>query len=286
MLLRGQVLVGNIEGSFLRDLVLTNVVVRDTAGVLLVSLPVVRVSYLIPNFLARRFILEKLEVDRPVINLVRHASGRWNYEEVLRLSEGPPGKKSAPPLIEFRNMKLTDGALSLAYPWPTGQMTDAERERQVSAVRAIPGRIVADTREGTKRVMTFSNLTTEIRRLRISTPDRQAGAGRDRHAAHRRERAGAAAAAAAGHDRAAGRLAQVLAERGRRCRARPGHGRGHGELAAGHDHVGLPRRRERGGPGGPAVHLARVPGDDGARDDRGAFATAAGAPTTRSPTCC
>ena len=130
-LLRGQVQVGNIDGSFLRDLVLRDVVVRDTAGVLLVSLPVVRVSYLIPNFLARRFILETLEVDHPVINLVRHSSGRWNYEEVLRLSEGPPGK-TAPPLIEFRNMKLTDGALALAYPWPTGTMTDA-RARTAAA---------------------------------------------------------------------------------------------------------------------------------------------------------
>jgi translocation and assembly module TamB len=172
-LLRGQVLVGGIEGSFLRDLVLTNVVVRDTSGVLLVSLPVVRVSYLIPNFLAQRFILEQLEVDQPIINLVRHSSGRWNYEEVLRLSEGPPGKKTTPPLIEFRNMKLRDGALMLAYPWPTGPLTDAERDRQVDAVRAVPGRMVQDTREGTKRVMTFSNLTTEIRRLRISTPDRK-----------------------------------------------------------------------------------------------------------------
>jgi len=169
-LLRGDVYVGNIDGSFLRDLVLRDVVVRDTAGVLLVSLPVVRVRYLIPNFLARRFVLEALEVDRPVINLVRHASGRWNYEEVLRLSEGPPGK-TAPPLIEFRNMKVTDGALALAYPWPTGHITDAERQRQVNAVRATPGRIVSDTREGTKRIMTFSNLTAGIRRLRISTPD-------------------------------------------------------------------------------------------------------------------
>jgi translocation and assembly module TamB len=170
-LLRGRVNVGNIDGSFLRDLVLRDVVVRDTAGVLLVSLPVVRVRYLIPNFLARRFILEALEVDHPIINLVRHSSGRWNYEEVLRLSEGPPGKKSVPPLIEFRNMKLTDGALALAYPWPTGNLTARQRDSQLAAVRAIPGRIVTDTREGTRRVLTFSNLTTAIRRLRISTPD-------------------------------------------------------------------------------------------------------------------
>jgi len=133
---------------------------------------VVRVRYLVPNFLAKRFILEMLEVDNPVINLVRHSSGRWNYEEVLRLSEGPPGQKSTPPLIEFRNMKLRDGALSLAYPWPTGNLTPARRDSQVSAVRAIRGRMVEDTPEGTKRIMAFSNLTTAIRRLRISTPDR------------------------------------------------------------------------------------------------------------------
>ena len=31
---------------------------------------------------------------RPVMNLVRHAGGRWNYEDVLKLGEskGPPGK--------------------------------------------------------------------------------------------------------------------------------------------------------------------------------------------------
>ncbi len=171
-LLRGEVYVGNIDGSFLRDLVLRDVVVRDTAGVLLVSLPVVRVRYLIPNFLARRFVLERLEVDHPIINLVRHASGRWNYEEVLRLSEGPPGS-TPPPLIEFRNMTVFRGQLLLATPWPSAKLTESERAAQVKAARAIPGRIVADSREGTRRVMTFSNLTAEVRRLRISTPDRK-----------------------------------------------------------------------------------------------------------------
>ena len=242
-LLRGQVLVGGIEGSFLRDLVLTNVVVRDTSGVLLVSLPVVRVRYLIPNFLAKRFILETLEVDNPIINLVRHASGRWNYEEVLRLSEGPPGKKSPPPLIEFRNMKLKDGTLALAYPWPTGNLRPAQRDSQLAAVRAIPGRMVEDTPEGTKRVMAFSNLTTAIRRLRISTPDRQpllvvldtlsADASEPQLQIRQLQ----------GTIQQQGDTLQFCAcTRG--AAGHPGYGRGHGELAAGHDHVGLPGQRE------------------------------------------
>ena len=132
---------------------------------------------------AKRFILETLEVDHPVINLVRHASGRWNYEEVLRLSEGPPGQKSTPPLIEFRNMKLTDGALSLAYPWPTGNMTPT-RAGGAGAARCARSRDGSwmDTPEGTKRIMTFSNLTTRDQAAPYLDARSPAAAGGDRHA--------------------------------------------------------------------------------------------------------
>lgn len=168
-LLRGDVQVGNIGGSFLRDLVLRDVVVRDTAGVLLASLPRARLTYLIPNLLSKRFILETLVVDEPVINLVRHASGRWNYEEVLRLNEGPPG--GVPDLIEFRNLRIDRGTLSLAFPWPGTDKAGAVRTAAVAAARA-EGRMIQDTPEGTQKVIAFSDLTALVRRLRISTPAR------------------------------------------------------------------------------------------------------------------
>lgn len=168
-LLRGEVVVGNIGGSFLRDLVLRDVVVRDTAGVLLASLPRARLSYLIPNLIARRFILETLVVDEPVINLVRHANGRWNYEEVLRLNEGGPGGTS--PLIEFRDLRIDHGTVSLAIPWPGKDVTGSRREEMIASARA-EGRMVADTPEGTRQIIAFSDVTAGVRRLRIATPDR------------------------------------------------------------------------------------------------------------------
>ena len=48
----GQVEVGAISGSFLYDLTLENLVVRDTSGELLADLPRVRVGYRLPNLIA------------------------------------------------------------------------------------------------------------------------------------------------------------------------------------------------------------------------------------------
>jgi len=48
----GRVHVGAISGSFLYDLVLTDLVVRDTSGALLADLPRARVGFRLPNLIA------------------------------------------------------------------------------------------------------------------------------------------------------------------------------------------------------------------------------------------
>ena len=70
--LLGSVEVGSVSGSFLYDLTIDNLVIRDTSGVLLADLPRVRVGYRVPNFFARRFVLGRLQVDRPTIQLLKH----------------------------------------------------------------------------------------------------------------------------------------------------------------------------------------------------------------------
>jgi autotransporter translocation and assembly factor TamB len=49
--INGSIEVASISGSFVYDLTLERLVVRDTAGVLLAQLPRVRVAYQLPNFL-------------------------------------------------------------------------------------------------------------------------------------------------------------------------------------------------------------------------------------------
>ncbi|MDQ3137566.1 MAG: hypothetical protein M3Q93_08260, partial [Gemmatimonadota bacterium] len=53
----GQIKVGAISGSFLYDLTLQDLVVRDTSGALLADLPRVRVTYRLPNLLAGQVLL-------------------------------------------------------------------------------------------------------------------------------------------------------------------------------------------------------------------------------------
>jgi hypothetical protein len=111
----GHVDVGAISGSFLYDLVLQDLVVRDTSGALLADIPRIRVGYTLPNLLAGQVVLSSVQLERPVIHLIKHRSGRMNYEEVLQLGKGAPGGKS--PLVDFYNVRMNGGTLRIALPW-------------------------------------------------------------------------------------------------------------------------------------------------------------------------
>jgi hypothetical protein len=166
----GSVEIGSISGSFLYDLTIERLVVRDTSGVLLADLPRVRVGYRVPNFLAGRFVLRRLYVDEPVIQIIKHRSGRMNYEDVLRLGGNKGGSS---PLIAFRDVRVRDGTLRIVQPWnpDSGLVTTAQRDSALKAERAKPGRVIQPGPEGLDRVIEFAQLTTVLSRMRISTPD-------------------------------------------------------------------------------------------------------------------
>jgi translocation and assembly module TamB len=168
----GTVRVGAISGSFLYDLTLENLVVRDTSGALLVDLPRARVQYRLPNLIAGQVVLSGMQLDRPTIQLIKHRNGRMNYEEVLGIGKGSKGGKS--PLVVFHNVHMTAGTLRIALPWnpPKSALTESSVDSALRAERAKPGRIVEDSPEGLRRVILLSDLATRVSRLRIATPDR------------------------------------------------------------------------------------------------------------------
>ena len=107
-ILIGQVKVGAISGSFLYDLTLEDLVVRDTTGALLADLPRVRVTYRLPNLLAKQVLLSSVTLDHPTIQLIKLRNGRMNYEEVLGIRKGPGGGTS--PLLDFYKVRVTSGS--------------------------------------------------------------------------------------------------------------------------------------------------------------------------------
>ncbi|HJX87412.1 MAG TPA: hypothetical protein VJ277_07630, partial [Gemmatimonadales bacterium] len=154
----GRVHVGAISGSFLYDLVLTDLVVRDTSGALLADLPRARVGFRLPNLIAGEFVLGSVQLDRPVIQLIKHRNGRMNYEDVLRIGKGTPGGKS--PLVDFHNVRIDDGTLRIALPWNPDRSlrTQTQKDSALSAERAKPGRMIEESPEGLRRVILLSEL--------------------------------------------------------------------------------------------------------------------------------
>ncbi|HEX2251222.1 MAG TPA: hypothetical protein VHH32_12815, partial [Gemmatimonadales bacterium] len=169
----GTVRVGAISGSFLYDLTLENLVVRDTAGALLADLPRARVTYRLPSLLAGQVVLSGMQLERPTIQLIKHRNGRMNYEEVLGIGKGSKGGRS--PLVEFHNVRMTAGTLRIALPWnpPKTALTEFAVDSALQAERAKPGRLIEDTPEGRRRVILLADLATRISRLQIATPDRK-----------------------------------------------------------------------------------------------------------------
>ena len=172
-LLNGSVQVGSISGSFLYGLTFERLVVRDTQGVLLVSIPRARVGYSLPRLLSGDVVLTQVHVDEPEIQLIQHHDGTFNYQDVLRLGKSAP-RAGPPPRIEFHDVRVRGGTLRIAIPWRTGdRLTGTALDSALAAERARPGRLIQESREGLRRVIILDDLTTVLSRLRISSPDRQ-----------------------------------------------------------------------------------------------------------------
>jgi hypothetical protein len=115
----GTIEVGSISGSFLYGLTLQRLEVRDTQGVLLANVPRARVGYSLPRLLGGEVVLTEVHLDEPVLNIVQHRDGSFNYQDVLRLGKRAP-RTGPPPLIEFHDMRVNGGQLRIALAWRTG----------------------------------------------------------------------------------------------------------------------------------------------------------------------
>lgn len=173
-LVRGTLTVARIDGDFVRTLALDSLEVRDTSGALLAQFPRVEARWRLRNLLQGRILLEELRLERPVLRVVQHRGGRMNYEEVLRLGEGPPGGRG--PLLEFRNLTVTDGDVEIRTPWspPSELRTAAARDSALAAQRAVPGKRIEPGPgvEGLQQVRRVTGLWARLPRLRIRTPDK------------------------------------------------------------------------------------------------------------------
>lgn len=181
--LRGSLEIGAVRGSWLRGFVLERVVIRDTAGVLLINAPIIQARYDLGNLLGGRFVINSLRIEGAEIQVVKHRAGpgrddRTNVEEVFRLNEPTPpvlGIPGRPPLIEVRNLVIVDSRVTIRVPWnPDGRLhTQAQIDSALNYERSRPGRRIEAESEGLTQVREITQLNSTMPLVRLSSPDRQ-----------------------------------------------------------------------------------------------------------------
>lgn len=169
---RGTFTVQRIQGSFFRGIEIDSFSIRDTLGEPLAVGGRLRARYALPNLLAGRIVMTDVELSNASVRVVKRKDGRMNLHEIFRLGEGPPGTGPSP-LIEFRNVRLRHVNLEARLPWnpPDTAKTKEQVAAALQADRDRPGRIVLETPDGMRRLVTLANLDARLPLLRVSSPD-------------------------------------------------------------------------------------------------------------------
>lgn len=154
--IHGRLAVGEVDGSFLRGLVVKNVTVEDETGIPLATVERVGVRYRVRDLLSGRIVFGRLTLERPTINLVQPAPGEpFNLARVFAADSSRAGSRSGlRPLIAFADVQLVDGSVIVRTPLSAGE-------------EAIE---TADGVEGPLRVRRFQHIQALFPYLRISSP--------------------------------------------------------------------------------------------------------------------
>ena len=173
-LVRGSIHVGAVQGRWLRGFSLDDVVIKDTSGVVLATIPHLSVRYTLRNFLSGQVVLDGAELSHPDIQIIKHRNGRLNYQEIFRLNEGPRGGGRPSPLIELRNLTIDSGRVVLRLPWnPDGRLKTARQvDSALAFERGKPGRRIEPGPEGLEMVRVLSDVQGTFALIRLSSPDR------------------------------------------------------------------------------------------------------------------
>jgi len=178
---RGTLHLGRLSGSFLTDLGIDSLSIRDPDDSVFLAFGPMHFTYDPRDLLDGRIIVRSAELQRPFAVFRKDDDDRWNYRKVFpagpkRPGGPPPARRAFGALVVFRDVRLRGGALQLTLPWaPDDSLHGARRDSAIAVNlgdrRREIRRVVTNGRPGFQRTLRWTDLDLALTRFRFRHPD-------------------------------------------------------------------------------------------------------------------
>jgi len=181
---------GQISGSFIGNITLDTLAIRDKRGELFLSTGRVTVAYNWRDLVDNRIYVQRADVQHPYLHFVQHANGEWNFREIFAGAK-KPNLPELPKDVNTRNLgdyividsaRTRDATFLLTLPWhPDDSLRGARRDSVIRVHLTNPAKAVATTFDGYGRTYAWRNAHGLISHARLADPDSDRKFGQQFH---------------------------------------------------------------------------------------------------------
>lgn len=188
----GHVYVGRITGTYLTDLTIDSLEIRDAEDSLFVATGPVTVAYDVRDIMDKRLLFSHADIQRPTVYLRQHEDWDWNFRKIFGIGQGaaPPASDSgrvrgaiartlpkAPGLqwgdfVVLDSVMLHHATFELTQPWhPDDSLHGARRDSAINAALKNPAHEIRRRSEGYAQTRRWTNINGALSHLRVNDPD-------------------------------------------------------------------------------------------------------------------
>jgi translocation and assembly module TamB len=171
----GRIYVGRLSGTLFTNVTIDSLAVWDPTGQLVLATGRIHAEYDPRDLIDRRILLQRLEVDHPLVRLVHHHDGSMNVGQVLppsRPTIHEPGTRGFGDYVVANNVVIHDGAFFFSERWaPDDSIHGARRDSVIAATLVRPYFGLERWPEGLMRTLSWTGVDLNAPYLRLADPD-------------------------------------------------------------------------------------------------------------------
>ncbi|MBM4192878.1 MAG: hypothetical protein FJ202_00665 [Gemmatimonadetes bacterium] len=179
--LQGELKVGRLSGSFLTDLTIDTLELRDRGDSVFFAAGRVTVHYDPRDLLDGRIIIRSMDATNPFIVIRKELDTAWNYNKVFAANEGPRPvsrltRTAFGARVMLHNVRVRGGHIQLTKPWRPADSLRADKRDSAIAFNLADTyndieRVTLGGQRGFQKTWRWKDIDATFSRIRWRHPD-------------------------------------------------------------------------------------------------------------------